>query len=107
MNENQNTPAAPAAQAKPAAPAPAKRARRTGGTLASRYESLIQPQLVPTGDLPDALGTIRTALEAAGESDLSAELFGKEVPAGILGPQPLLDLNKVAEALGELIAEVK
>ena len=99
------TPAKPAA-ATPAAPAPAKRARRTG-SLAQRYESLVTPQLVGVDDLPEALGTIREALTAAGEAELAEEIFGRAVPAGILGPTELLDLNRAAESLTALVSEVK
>lgn len=106
MSDHKNDTPAPGAPApQPVKPAATKRpAARRGGSLAARFDSLVEPKLVDVSELPDPLREVLTS----GDGDLRAA-FGLDrvIPAGLISDADSVDLRRVHAALGDLAEQIK
>ena len=97
-------PERPPVEQKPTKPAPAKRTVKRGGTLRQRFDSLVQPQIVSTAELPEWAELIR----ATGDEALIAA-FGLDriIPAGLITADEAVDLVRVHEHVADLADQIK
>ena len=104
-HKNENTTPAPAPAPQPVTkPAAKPTAKRRGGSLAARFDSLVEPKLVAPAELPDPLLRVLRS-----DDDELREALGLDrvIPAGLLADSELVDLRRVHAALGDLAEQIK